>query len=96
MGTKGTCKTALADGLASHLELMVPGSESEDDDENEEPASSCFKLSVAGGGLEVICCGILLSYSIITKCVCGYHLCCVNIFSGRLPQNLFGKKSLRR
>ena len=53
MGTKGTCKTALADGLASHLELMIPGNDNEDDDDHEEVQSSCFKLSVAGGGLEV-------------------------------------------
>ena len=61
MGTKGTCKTALADGLASHLELMIPGNESEDDDESEEQASSCFKLPVAGGGLEVICHAVFLT-----------------------------------
>ena len=60
MGTKGTCKTSLAEGLVSYLELLVK-EEEEDDfmiDESDKESVKRFNIASApgaiGGGLEVI------------------------------------------
>ena len=60
MGTKGTCKTSLAEGLVSYLELLVK-EEDEDDfmiDETDKESIKRFNIASApgaiGGGLEVI------------------------------------------
>ena len=60
MGTKGTCKTSLAEGLVSYLELLVK-EEEEDDfmiDETDKESVKRFNIASApgaiGGGLEVI------------------------------------------
>ena len=60
MGTKGTCKTSLAEGLVSYLELLVK-EEDEDDfmiDESDKESVKRFNIASApgaiGGGLEVI------------------------------------------
>lgn len=61
MGTKGTCKTSLAEGLVSYLELIVKEEEDEDDfmiDETDKESVKRFNIASApgaiGGGLEVI------------------------------------------
>ena len=60
MGTKGTCKTSLAEGLASYLELLVNQMSEEDDelviDDGDRSLVKRFSVSSApgsvGGGIE--------------------------------------------
>lgn len=84
MGTKGTCKTSIAEGLVSYLELYVEGEEIEDEltiDESDRKTIKRFSISSApgtvGGGLEVSGCGLC---KLVHGC---YHekliVCCVFI-----------------
>lgn len=60
MGTKGTCKTSLAEGLVSYLELLVKEEEEDDFMIDETDKESVKRFNIAstpgaiGGGLEVI------------------------------------------
>ena len=64
MGTKGTCKTSIADGLLSYLELYIEAEEGEEegaelliDDYDDNKIIKKFSISsspgIMGGGLDV-------------------------------------------
>ena len=63
MGTKGTCKSTLAEGLASYLELLVKEEQTVEDeigligDEEEQPLVNRFSIAsgigASGDGLDV-------------------------------------------
>lgn len=59
MGTKGTCKTSLATGLARHLSMCLmneEGIEEEDDEVMITIGGEVMTFNIDKDGLEVSCC----------------------------------------